>query len=82
MKIKYLPILALVVLGMSAHAGDYGKWFEKTDTNADGYLSADELGAEKAHKIDKIDLDGDRLISLDELKQYKANKKKRKDGTA
>ncbi len=86
MKAKILATLGAMVLGLglttSAAAGSYGEWFEKVDANADGYLSADELGEKKAYKIDKMDTNGDRLISRDELEAYKAAKKKRKDDTA
>ncbi len=82
MKAKILATLVAFGLATSATAGSYGEWFEKVDANADGYLSADELGEKKAYKIDKMDTNGDRLISRDELEAYKAAKKKRKDDTA
>lgn len=78
MKANYLLVPVLTAFGVSAFAGNYNEWFDKTDTNADGYISAAELGEEKAHKIDKLDLDGDGLISRDELAEYKAKKKKHK----
>lgn len=82
MKVKILATLGALVIGTSAVAGNYGEWFEKVDTNADGYLSAEELGEKKAHKIDKIDTDGDRLISRKELEAYKAEKHRKKDEKA
>lgn len=82
MKAKYILLPVLTTFGLSAFAGNYGAWFDKVDANADGYLSAQELGEEKAHKIDKLDLDGDRLISRDEFEQYKAKKKRDKDDQA
>ena len=72
MNARLLLAMILAVFATSAFAGDYNEWFDKVDANADGYLSADELGDKKAHKIDKMDTDGDRLISRDELMQYKA----------
>jgi hypothetical protein len=79
MKAKILMTLALAAIGLSAQAGNYGKWFEETDANSDGYLSADELGEEKAYKIDKLDTDGDRLISREEFDSHYAHKKHKKD---
>ena len=79
MKSKVVLALAIAACGVSATAGDYGKWFEKMDANADGYLSADELGEGKAHKIDKLDTNGDRLISREEFDAYKASKHKKDD---
>ena len=79
MKFRLLLASVLAIFFTSALAGDYNAWFDKVDANADGYLSADELGEKKAHKIDKLDTDGDRLISRDELMQYKAKKKQDKD---
>ena len=81
MRAKILAILGGLAIATSATAGNYGEWYEKVDANADGYLSAEELG-EKAYKIDKIDANGDRLISRDELDAYKAAKKRDKDSTA
>ena len=82
MKVKFLATLGALAFATSAAAGSYGEWFEKVDANADGYLSAEELGEKKAHKIDKMDTNGDRLISRDELEAYKAAKKRKKDETA
>ena len=82
MKVKFLATLGTLAIATSAMAGSYGEWFEKVDANADGYLSAEELGEKKAHKIDKMDTNGDRLISRQELEAYKAAKKRKKDETA
>ena len=84
MKAKFLVTLGILAMTATATAtaGSYGEWFEKVDANADGYLSADELGEKKAYKIDKMDTDGDRLISRDELDAYKAAKHRKKDETA
>ncbi len=79
---KNVLLAACVLAAAGAHAGDYGKWFDKMDANADGYLSAAELGEKKAHKIDKMDTDGDGLISRQELHAYKAAKSHKKDDTA
>ncbi len=75
MKAKILVTVGALMIGTSAVAGNYGEWFEKVDANADGYLSAAELGEEKAHKIEKLDTDGDGLISREEYMAYKAAKK-------
>lgn len=82
MKAKMTLLFATVALAAAANAGDYGKWFDKMDANADGFLSADELGEKKAYKIQKMDSDGDGQISRDELMQYKATKSRKKDDTA
>jgi Ca2+-binding EF-hand superfamily protein len=76
---KMLAVIAIAAFGASANAGDPGKWFEKVDANADGYLSADELGEKKAYKIQKLDMDGDGLISREEYLSHKAHKKHKKD---
>ena len=76
---KWLAFCAITVFGASAYAGDYGKWFDKVDANADGYLSGEELGEKKAHKIQKLDTDGDGMISRDEYMTYKAKKHKKDD---
>lgn len=81
MKAKLLATLGALAIGTSAAAGNYGEWFEKVDANADGYLSAEELGEKKAYKIDKMDTNGDRLISREELDAYKTAKKHRKEDT-
>ena len=82
MKAKVSLMLALGLVAVGAQAGDYGKWFDKMDANSDGFLSADELGEEKAYKIQKMDSDGDGQISRDELFAYKAAKSRKKDDTA
>lgn len=79
MKRKSIVLAACVLTVGVAHAGDYGKWFDKMDANADGFLSAAELGEKKAYKIDKMDADGDGLISRQELMAYKAKKEKKGD---
>ncbi|MEM6638788.1 MAG: hypothetical protein AAF610_02705 [Pseudomonadota bacterium] len=79
---KTLMLAGLGLIATAAHAGDYGKWFDKMDADADGYLTAAELGEKKAYKIQKMDTDGDGQISRDELFAYKAAKKRKKDDTA
>ncbi|MFK7886992.1 MAG: hypothetical protein AB8G16_09045 [Gammaproteobacteria bacterium] len=78
MKQKLTLALATALLCAPALAGSHGKWFDKTDTNQDGYLTADELGEKKAHKMAKIDTDGDARISRAELDAYKAAKHAKK----
>lgn len=82
MKAKLTLMMALGVAAVGANAGDYGKWFDKMDANADGFLSAAELGEKKAYKIAKMDTDGDGQISREELFAYKEAKRQKKDDTA
>ena len=82
MKATIFTTLGVLALTAPATAGNYAEWFEKVDANADGYLSAEELGEKKAYKIKKMDTNGDGLISRDELEAYKAAKHRKKDDTA
>ena len=77
MKLKLLTTLALFALASPALAGG----FDHYDKNADGYISADEFGEKKAHKIKKLDADGDGLVSREEFDAYKAKKKAKDDTT-
>lgn len=84
MKANYLLIPVLATFGLSAFAGgaDCGDRFEKADANADGFLSAQELGEKKAHEVEKMDLDGDLLISRDEYNRHNKSHKRDKDDRA
>ncbi|MFK8014424.1 MAG: hypothetical protein AB8G17_03130 [Gammaproteobacteria bacterium] len=73
MKIKSLTAIVALAFAVPALAGDK-QWFANTDSNGDGYLSADELGEKKAKKIQKLDTDGDQQISRAEYDEYKARK--------
>lgn len=81
MRANYLLIPVLATFGLSAFAGGAGcgDRFDKADANADGFLSAEELGANKAREIEEMDLDGDQLISRDEYTLHKASKKRADD---
>ena len=82
MKRHAIATIALLGLATSAWAGEgykHGKGFDKYDANADGVVTMDELGEEKAKKWAKLDLDGDGAITKAEYKEYKAMKKKMKD---
>ena len=74
MKLKALTLVALLAFALPASAGG----FDHYDKNADGMISADELGEKKAHKIAKLDTDGDELISREEFEAYKAKKHRKK----
>lgn len=78
MQRKLTISLALALMSAPALAGSYGEWFEKTDANQDGYLTADELGEKKAYKIQKMDTDDDGRVSRAELDAYKAAKHAKK----
>ena len=82
MKTKLFCLLALAAFATSANAGKGKDWFAHYDKNGDGYMSAEELGADKAHKIQKLDQDGDNLVSREEYDAYKAKKRAKKDDTA
>ncbi len=80
MKLRALALIALFATSTAAIAGEgHKKGFAKYDANADGYISLEELGANKAEKFAKLDSDGDGLISKDEYHAYKAMKKKKRD---
>ena len=74
MKVKTLTFLGILALSAPALAGG----FDHYDKNADGVISADELGEKKAHKMAKIDTNGDAVISREEFEQYKAQHKRSK----
>ena len=71
MKLKLVTLLAFSFLVAPAMAGG----FDHYDTNADGYISADELGEMKAHKMQKYDANGDNLISKEEFEDCKGKKR-------
>ena len=71
---RVLPIALFTLAAISAPA--FAGGFDHYDKNADGYITADELGEKKAYKIEKMDSDGDGQVSLDEYKAYKASKKR------
>ncbi|MFK8032328.1 MAG: hypothetical protein AB8G18_19030 [Gammaproteobacteria bacterium] len=74
MKVKILTILGVVALSAPAFAGG----FDHYDKNADGVISADELGKKKAHKMAKMDANGDAVITREEFDAYKAEYKRNK----
>ena len=74
MKAKVFAFVALLAFTIPATAGGFEHW----DKNADGLISAEELGEKKAHKIAKLDTDGDGFISKAEYDAYKAKKHDRK----
>ena len=78
MKASIFATLGALAIATTALAGSYGEWFDRVDANADGFLSAEELGEKANHKLDKMDSNGDRLISREELDAYKAAKEHRK----
>lgn len=83
MKVKLISLLALAAFATAAHAGSGKDWFAHYDKNGDGYMTADELGPEKAHKIQKLDQDGDERVSRAEYDAYKSKKyRDKKDDTA
>ncbi len=74
MKAKVFTFVGVLALCVSANAGG----FDHYDKNADGVISADELGEKKAGKMAKIDTNGDAVISREEFDDYKAKHKSRK----
>ncbi|HWU52359.1 MAG TPA: hypothetical protein VN153_06030 [Tahibacter sp.] len=60
------------------------KSFEQLDTNKDGKLSKDELGAGKEASIDfsRLDRDGDGMISRDEWNAYWSGRDDKHGSTA
>lgn len=71
MKQKLVALLALSFLAVPVMAGG----FDHYDKNADGYISADELGEKKAHKMQKYDTNGDNMISKEEFEDCKGKKR-------
>ena len=74
MKAKTLTLLTLLAFSIPAFAGG----FDHYDKNADGVITADELGEKKAHKMAKLDANGDEVISREEFEAYKARKRDKK----
>lgn len=74
MKLKTLSVVALLAFAAPALAGG----FDHYDKNADGMITADELGEKKAAKMAKLDTNGDEIISRQEFDDYKAQKKRSK----
>ncbi|MEM7081418.1 MAG: hypothetical protein AAF465_01605 [Pseudomonadota bacterium] len=74
MKAKALTLVTLIAFTAPSFAGG----FDKYDKNADGVITADELGEKKAHKLAKIDTNGDEMISQEEFDAYKAKKRSKK----
>jgi len=74
MNVKTLMFIGLFVFSAQASAGG----FDHYDKNADGFISADELGAKKAGKMAKMDTNGDEVISREEFQAYKAEYKRNK----
>ena len=72
MKFKLVTTLALLVFSVPVLAGG----FEHYDKDANGYITPDELGEERAAKMREIDANGDQLISKEEFEAYKASKDK------
>jgi hypothetical protein len=54
--------------------------FEKKDTNGDGFLTRDEVGAERWDRIKVADANGDSKVSKDEMKKAREDGKLRKRG--
>lgn len=74
MKAKALTFITLLALAVPTFAGG----FEHYDKNADGVITADELGEKKAHKLAKMDTNGDEVVTQEEFETYKANYKRNK----
>lgn len=74
MKAKVLTFVTLLAFAAPALAGG----FEHYDKNADGVITADELGEKKAHKLAKMDTNGDEVVTQEEFEAYKANYKRSK----
>lgn len=72
MKLKLATTLMVLALAIPAMAGG----FEHYDKDANGFITADELGEEKAHKMQEMDTNGDELISKAEFNAYKADRAK------
>ncbi len=70
MKLTPVTLVTLLAFAAPAFAGGFAHY----DKDADGFITADELGEKKAHKIEKMDMDGDGQISQQEFDAYKAKK--------
>ncbi len=62
-----IPATALACGGKEGHA--HGGHFQKADKNNDGYLTKDEVGAERWEHIKIADVNNDNKVSQQEMKQ-------------
>ena len=51
--------------------GKRGKKFERADANGDGYLTEEEVGAERWERLVVADANSDGFVSREEIKQAK-----------
>ncbi len=55
--------------------------FKKADKNADGFLTQDEVGAQRWERLKAADANKDNKVSLEEMKQAKKDGKLRRGHT-